>query len=424
MPLRLKRVMQEHLITATWLAPQIKQANGKPWSSSGLAQLQNHAIWPKMSDVREIQRQIREALKARGVPDDQLGTLFELDEDLREAVADAAMRLAHSAAMRTPNAANNYEGALAARRAKADERRAQQRPEHLPDIEPIEPAMLTPAARKNFALFRDPFADDVQEAKDVYTTPDTRYVREAMWTTARLGGFLAVIGESGAGKSVLRRDLVDRVTREDAPVRIIQPQVIDKTVLTAGQICEAILDDLRPGVQVPQSLERRTRLVQKTLLESSRSGNVHVLMIEEAHDLRVGTLKYLKRFWELEDGFRKLLAIILVGQPELKAKLDERQNFEAREVIRRCEIAELAPIDDSIGEYLAHKFSRIGADASKVFDPSAYAAIRGRLTQTRTPGRTLSLCYPLVINNLVTRAMNMAADLGVPVVDEDVIRQL
>ena len=69
-----------------------------------------------------------------------------------------------------------------------------------------------------------------------------------------------------------------------------------------------------------------------------------MLMIEEAHDLSIPTLKYLKRFWELEDGFKKLLAIVLIGQVEMKAKLDESQNWEAREVIRRIEVLELKPL--------------------------------------------------------------------------------
>lgn len=422
MPLKLKATMLEYRITAASLAPEIIQSSGRPMSVSGLAQLQNHAIYPKMSDAADIQRQIRKALGDRGVPDDRLATLFELDEDLRAEGADAAMRRAHSAALRgTETVARSVERAIEVRTARAAERAAGR---ITPDIEPIEPAMLTPQARKHFQLFRDPFSDDVQEAKDVWTTPDSRYVREAMWTTARLGGFLAVVGESGAGKTVLRRDLVDRIRREDAPIRVIAPRTIDKSVLTAGQICDAILDDLRPGAASPSSLERRARMVERLLLESSRIGNTHVLMIEEAHDLRVGTLKFLKRFWELEDGFRKLLAIVLVGQPELKAKLDERQNFEAREVIRRCEIAELPPIDEHIGAYLAHKFQRVGADVTSVFADSAYDAIRARLISTRAPGRVLSLCYPLVINNLATRAMNLAADTGVPVVDADVVREL
>ena len=57
---------------------------------------------------------------------------------------------------------------------------------------------LFPAAKKHFSLFRDPFADDVQSHEDVFVSPDIRYVREAMFQTAKHGGFMAVAGESGA----------------------------------------------------------------------------------------------------------------------------------------------------------------------------------------------------------------------------------
>jgi hypothetical protein len=46
----------------------------------------------------------------------------------------------------------------------------------------------------------------------------------------------------------------------------------------------------------------------------------------------------------MEKGFTKLLGIILIGQPELKLKLDARSNFEAREFINRCEVFELSPL--------------------------------------------------------------------------------
>ncbi|MFP4733744.1 AAA family ATPase, partial [Pasteurella multocida] len=84
--------------------------------------------------------------------------------------------------------------------------------------------------------------------------------------------------------------------------------------------------------------------LHRVLKDSARAGNQHVLIIEEAHSLPVPTLKHLKRFFELEDGFKKLLSIVLVGQPELKLKLSER-NFEVREVVQRCEIVTLEPLD-------------------------------------------------------------------------------
>ncbi len=149
----------------------------------------------------------------------------------------------------------------------------------------------------------------------------------------------------------------------------------------------------------------------------------YVVAFGVALALAIIALKSLKRFWELEDGFKRLLGIVLVGQPELKAKLDERQNFEAREVIRRIEVAELMPLDANLEAYLTHKLKRVGADPAAVLAANACDAMRQRLTR-RNGQAVLSMLYPLVVNNLTTRAMNAAAALGAPIVDADVIRAL
>ena len=227
--------------------------------------------------------------------------------------------------------------------------------------------MLSPNAKKHFVLFRDPFKDEVNSADDVYTSPDIRYIREAMFTTAKHGGLLAVVGESGGGKSVLRRDLIERINRDQEKIVVIFPRVIDKTRMNAGSICEAIIKDLQPETKLPQSLESKARIVEKVLKASSDAGNKHVLLIEEAHDITIQCMKYLKRFWELEDGFKKLLSIVLIGQPELMHKLNEGSNPDAREFIRRCEVAQLVPLDRNLEEYLKFKFERQGNTVAKVF---------------------------------------------------------
>jgi len=284
--------------------------------------------------------------------------------------------------------------------------------------------MLSQRAKKHFALFRDPFIDDVQSADDVFLSKEQRYIREAMFSTAKHGGFLAVIGESGSGKTTLRRDLIDRIEREGQNIVPIQPRTIDKGRLVAGLICEAIIHDL--SQQKPRrSLEGKARQVEEILTGSSRAGNSHVLLIEEAHDLSINTLKYLKRFWELEDGFKKLLAIILIGQPELKRKLDERQNYEAREVIRRCEIAELQPLNGDLEDYLALKFKRIGKDPAELFADDAYDAMRERLRlQRRGSSEFVSMLYPLIVNNLSIKALNLCAEIGAEKVDAEVIKEI
>ncbi|MDO9663395.1 ExeA family protein [Glaesserella parasuis] len=295
------------------------------------------------------------------------------------------------------------------------------------DIMLLAKQALFPATKKHFGLFRDPFAEDIRSAEDVFTSADVRYVREALFQTAKHGGFMAVVGESGAGKSTLRRDLIDRINQENAPIQVIEPYIIameDNDVkgktLKAAHIAEAIITTLAPLENVKRSPEARFRQLHRVLKESSRSGYSHVLIIEEAHSLPVPTLKHLKRFFELEDGFKKLLSIVLVGQPELKLKLSER-NTEVREVVQRCEIVELAPLDAELERFVEHKLERVGKKVSDIFEEDAFLAVRQRLTSTNRNKTTTSLLYPLAVGNLLTAAMNLAESLGIPKVNGRVV---
>lgn len=402
MPIRLKRVMRDHCISNGLLAEGVMKRDGTPFSRAAMSELINHGLWPRLTPVDQVQRQIRERLAALGVPEARLADVFDPDEDERAAGVEISDQSRRDSLQRT-------------RRSRTA------RPARTPhdDILPVEPDMLSPEAKRHFTLFRDPFSDEIHSAEDVFVSPEIRYVQEVVYQCAKLGGMVAVVGESGAGKSVIRRDLIDRIQRERAQVHVIMPRVIDKGALTARHICEAILQDMAPNTPMAASLERLARQVEKVLVSSARGGHSHALVIEEAHDLAISALKYLKRFWELEDGFRKLLAIILVGQPELKDKLDERVNYEAREVIRRCEIAELRPLDKHLEAYLTHKLARVSKPFAAVFDATAVDAIRARLTSPRR-----SQLYPLVVNNLVTRALNRAALDGAPVVSADTIHDL
>lgn len=64
---------------------------------------------------------------------------------------------------------------------------------------------LTPLARKHFALARSPFVDDINSRQDVFASQHSRYVRAAMLEAATNHGFIAIIGQSGSGKSRRQR---------------------------------------------------------------------------------------------------------------------------------------------------------------------------------------------------------------------------
>ncbi|MFK5161605.1 ExeA family protein [Glaesserella parasuis] len=295
------------------------------------------------------------------------------------------------------------------------------------DIMLLAKQVLFPATKKHFGLFRDPFAEDIRSAEDVFTSADVRYVREALFQTAKHGGFMAVVGESGAGKSTLRRDLIDRINQENAPIQVIEPYIIameDNDVkgktLKASHIAESIITTLAPLENVKRSPEARFRQLHRVLKESVKSGYSNVLIIEEAHALPIPTLKHLKRFFELEDGFKKLLSIVLVGQPELKLKLSER-NTEVREVVQRCEIVELAPLDAELERFVEHKLERVGKQVSDIFEEDAFLAVRQRLVAVNRQKQSTSLLYPLAVGNLLTAAMNLAESLGIPKVNGQVV---
>lgn len=367
-------------------------------STASVAQLVNHNQWPKSLSADSIKEKVQGFLREHGASQQAIDTAFEIAEPAR-CTASAP----------------------------------------LGDFQSMEEAMLLrrqglfPAAKKHFSLFRDPFADDVQSHEDVFVSPDIRYVREAMFQTAKHGGFMAVAGESGAGKSTLRRDLIDRISRESQPIIVIEPYVLGMEdndqkgkTLKAAHIAEAILNTVAPLENIKRSPEARFRQLHRVLRDSRRAGNSHVLIIEEAHGLSIPTIKHLKRFFELEDGFKKLLSIILIGQTELKLKLSET-NHEVREVVQRCEVVELAPLDSRLEEYLKFKLGRLGKPLSEVIDASGVEALRAKLTistNRRDRRDTVSLLYPLAVGNLLTACMNLAADIGVPTVNADVVREV
>jgi type II secretory pathway predicted ATPase ExeA/DNA-binding XRE family transcriptional regulator len=425
--LKLKNVLQKAGCKQADLAKALNV------SQATVAQIVNHGEWPKSLDQVELQARIREFLVAAGADAGDVATAFEEADqaDMRSRIsaflaeigadpADLASVLEAKVSKPRANAARSVSPSKTATESNQEESML------------LRKQALYPATRKHFGLFRDPFADDIQSVDDMYVSPDIRYVREGMFQTAKHGGLLAVVAESGAGKTTLMRDLEDRIVRENQPILLIKPYVLamedndqrGKT-LKATHIAEAIMAAVAPLEKPRSSPEARFAQLHKALKESHAAGYRHCLVIDEAHSLPIPTIKHLKRFFELELGFKKLLSIILIGQPELKAKLSER-NQDVREVVQRCEMVELAPLDGGrLDEYLKFKFDRLGKPIGEVIDPSGIDALRAKLTITsnrRERPETVSLLYPLAVGNLLTACMNLAAEIGVPTVTADVVK--
>lgn len=291
---------------------------------------------------------------------------------------------------------------------------------------------LDPRAKRLMQLFRDPFADP-ETREDVFISPDLDYTREVMLDAAKRSAFVAITGESGSGKTTLLEDFHLRIAQEGERITVIQPYVLSmegtnargNNTLSATQLGQAIVRTLNPAVVPSPNPQALFGQVSQLLRESAQIDQRCVLIIDEAHRLPLDTLRHLKRFLELKMNMRRLLGVILIAQPELRTTLNPA-NASLREVSQRCEQHTIPPLGDHLEKYLAHKFTRINKNVAEFIAPNAYDAIRKRLSSipassSNRGGYSVSLCYPLAVNNFVAKCFNSAAVIGQKQIDAELV---
>ena len=366
--------------------------------------------WPARTNEHE-REQMREAIELlfalRGATPEQLAVLWHA-HTTRKSPATAAVAAATDANLSHPQPTPT-----------------QEEPDML-----LPKQSLTSEARKHFRLFSNPFSGEVQTTAQMFDGAEVRYVREAVWQCAQNGGFMAIVGESGSGKTTIQCDLEERITLASDPITVIKPSVLGMEQLDrlgarlkSTDILHAIISQLDPLRSVPQTVQARTVAAQKLLIKSAESGNRCLLVIEEAHSVSDETLKHLKRLHEMRLGRRPLLGILLLAQPELAKRLaDGLRNATLREVTQRCELLQLLPLDNELRAYLETRASAAGVKLETLIDQAGIDALRERLT-LRRPGdrKAVSMCYPLAVGNMLTKALNEAAAVGVPLVTKDVM---
>lgn len=280
--------------------------------------------------------------------------------------------------------------------------------------------MLSQKAAAHFGLPRNPF-ELVNSADDVFMSTSHFYVMEVMRMTAQTSGFAAIFGQVGSGKTTVKIKLFDEL-RKDGRYHIITVKSPEKGRISAKVVLTAIIRDLtgEPDTKLTQgSVEVLTRRTEELLKVRRDKGEFCLLVIEDAQDLLPKTLKVLKRLWEIEDSFRRLLAIILIGQVEFIPKLN---SHDVREVAERMTQAQLEPLDEKDLEgYINKRLLAVKANPAKIIAPEAIAALSKKLTISDVNGKTTSLAYPQQINNMMVKILNFAADGGFTTITPEVV---
>ena len=165
-------------------------------------------------------------------------------------------------------------------------------------------------------------------------------------------GFIEVTGEVGSGKTTVVKALLSQLPHHVSTSLILNP------VLSDLQLLAAIVKDF--GLDPPRTRVALMASLNQFLLEQRGRGRVAVLIIDEAQTLAPRTLEQVRQLSNLETPKEKLLQIILVGQPELSAKLLNPLLRPLRQRIAiRCHLQPLTVAE--VGDYIAHRLRVAGA---------------------------------------------------------------
>jgi general secretion pathway protein A len=165
-------------------------------------------------------------------------------------------------------------------------------------------------------------------------------------------GFIEITGEVGTGKTVLCRVLLERLDKT------VSTALIFNSYLTKMELLQAITDDF--GLQPRETTSKGyIDVLNEYLLNEFAAGHNAVVVIDEAQNLEPTVLEQLRMLSNLETERVKLLQIILVGQPELHAKLATRQMRQLEQRIAvRFHIHELTRAETE--QYITHRMSVAG----------------------------------------------------------------
>lgn len=253
---------------------------------------------------------------------------------------------------------------------------------------------LSPEAQEFLGLSRDPFSGDPRSAGEVFTSPALENVINRVEFAVRLQGFVAVSGEIGAGKTVLRKRLQDLADQSRQPrMKLIWPEFFDMSRVTAASIARCILSEL--DSPIPRDSVAMARKI-KRLLGDLHADNVRVaICFDECHRLDDRVLSALKNFWEMgSGGYTRYLGVVMFGQPSFESRL---RDFKFREIAERVQIVRMPTLEQTGVDYLRHRLTLAGGDLDALFEADA---LRLLCAQAKTP---------LALGNLANAAMDKAA---------------
>lgn len=235
-------------------------------------------------------------------------------------------------------------------------------------------------------------------------TPDTEFffpsdasqaALNTILVAAKTGeGFIKITGEVGTGKSMLCRKLLGLLASDFKLAYIPNPYLDTDTLF------REIAHELGAVVQPEDSRHQVLRAITDRLMAIHLEGHRALVCLDEAQAMPIETLESLRLLTNLETEKRKLLQVIIFGQPELEEKLDHPS---IRQLKQRIAFHyHLTPMGrDEVDYYLQHRLAVAGHKGSRVFTKGAMWLLRKR-----------TKCVPRLVNIIAHKSLLSAYGQG------------
>lgn len=198
-----------------------------------------------------------------------------------------------------------------------------------------------------FGFERMPFNNTPDSTFFFPTQQHQEALSRLIYAISERKGFVMISGEIGSGKSTLCRTLLSQLPRD------VKTALITHTYLDARQLLRAVADDLGLSTQGLNDYDVAQAL-SEYLIEELSQGNTVVILIDEAQNLEAEALEALRMISNIETEQEKLVQLILMGQPELREKIDMPELKQLRQRISvRFHLKPLKPAETL--QYIEHR---------------------------------------------------------------------
>ena len=248
-------------------------------------------------------------------------------------------------------------------------------------------------------------------------TPNTRFfyfseqhraaLSDLLWMIAQGKGFGILTGAVGTGKTLLCRAVLKNLREKANTALILQP------ILHGIDLLSTILQEFKVEVPGPESSKNQKGLLDALndfLIGEASKGRKSIVLIDDAQRLPPDSLELIRLLSNIETEQKKLLQIIFVGQPELRATLDSPELLQLGQRLSVSPV--LRPLDEkNTSGYISHRIEKAGGASFLRFHPKAV-----RRVFEETAG------VPRLINKLCEAVLREAEGKQLHLIDASLVK--